>query len=101
MGRHVSVRDGLTDLVFNEVGVADVPRRSKANRPSSRRRRRRASLAAVFEVNEEMKANNRHSVVMRGNAVQHGRSSDGVRRKYDIDFWHMNSATPATRVGAG
>ena len=90
----------FTDLVFNEAGEAIGIEAQQGESPLLIKAKKGVVLACGgFEYNEEMKANNcRYPSLAWGTPYNTGDALTACR-KYDIDFWHMNSATPATRVG--
>lgn len=90
----------FTDLIFNDGGEAIGIMVSQNGGELSIKAKKGVVMAlGGFEFDETLKANyNRYPAMAWGTPYNTG---DGIRAcmKYDIDFWHMNSATPATRMG--
>lgn len=99
-GVTLSFETAFSDLVFNDAGEAIGVEAVQGGSSVLVKARKGVVLACGgFEFNEEMKANSsRYPSLAWGTPFNTG-DALAACSKYDIAFWHMNSATPATRVG--
>lgn len=90
----------LTDLIFNEAGeVIGVEASEGSSTISIAAHKGVVLCCGGFEFNEKMKANYLQFPSLAWGTPYNTGDGIDICMAYDIDFWHMNSATPATRIG--
>ncbi|MDR0347537.1 MAG: FAD-dependent oxidoreductase [Coriobacteriales bacterium] len=90
----------MTDLVFNGVDeVIGIKAKASGSEISIAAKKAVILCCGGFEFNEEMKANYLQFPSLAWGTPHNTGDGHKICMAYDIDFWHMNSATPGTRIG--
>lgn len=102
MGRDITFKfeTPMSDLVYDANGAVVGVKAAPADGEIAIKANKAVILCpGGFEHDTVMQANYLRFPTMAWGSIYNTGDVHKICQKYDIDFWHMNSATPATRMG--